>query len=239
VCLDDSKSVAAEAAAPASSAAIADSTTKQTGAGSKMDSTGTGFFVSGDGYIATAAHVVDGCSEMRSPHLHLKIVAEDKASDVAILSSGEKSPYFIKLRGGRGPRVGEAVVAVGFPLHGLLGDDIIVTGGIVSSLVGMKNDRRDIQISAPTQPGNSGGPIVGEDGTLVGVLQGGLDAVKFAQVTGDVPQNVNFAVSAGTLQSFLNAHQVPYILSDGAAKKGSAEISAEASRYTIFLECWK
>jgi hypothetical protein len=58
-----------------------------------------------------------------------------------------------------------------------------------------------------------------------------------AEVIGDIPQNVNFAVSLGTLQSFLNANGVPYVLDDGTATKTSADIAADASRYTVLLEC--
>jgi hypothetical protein len=134
-------------------------------------------------------------------------------------------------------RAGEQVVAVGFPLSGLLSSDPIVTTGIISALSGLSNDRRTIQITAPVQPGNSGGPLLGENGSVVGVVVGKLDAMKIAEVIGDIPQNVNFAVSLGTLQSFLNANGVSYALDDSSATKSPADITAEASRYTVLLEC--
>jgi S1-C subfamily serine protease len=87
------------------------------------------------------------------------------------------------------------------------------------------------------QPGNSGGPLIGEYGSLVGVVVGKLDAKKVAELTGDIPQNVNFAVSLGTLQSFLNANGVPYLLDVSKEAKSPAEIAAEASRYTVRIEC--
>ncbi|HWC64137.1 MAG TPA: tetratricopeptide repeat-containing serine protease family protein [Rhizomicrobium sp.] len=208
----------------------------------QMVGNGTGFYVSGAGDIVTAAHVVTGCDgELRSPLGVLKVVADDAQSDVALLTAGRKSPAFIRLRGGRGARVGEAVVAIGYPLQGILGQDQIVTTGTLSSLAGLQNDRRNIQISAPVQPGNSGGPIVGEDGALVGVLVSSISTMKMAEsIGGAIPQNTNFAVSIGTLQAFLNAHQVPYVLSDGqGTKKSSADIAAEAARYTMIIECWK
>jgi hypothetical protein len=52
------------------------------------------------------------------------------------------------------------------------------------------------------QPGNSGGPLLGENRSVVGVVQGKLDAMKVGEIIGDIPQNVNFAVSVATLQSF-------------------------------------
>ena len=204
----------------------------------KVVSSGSGFFVSTEGHLVTNAHVVAGCTSVRSsPGGQISRLAIDEASDLAIYVASEKSSFAARLRGGKGPRVGEPVVAVGFPLKGLLSSDAIITTGIISALAGVKNDRRKIQITAPVQPGNSGGPLLGENGSVVGVVVGKLDALKMAEVIGDIPQNVNFAVSLGTLQSFLNANGVPYVLDDGTATKTSADIAAEASGYTVLLEC--
>ena len=98
----------------------------------------------------------------------------------------------------------------GFPLHGLLTSGINVTKGIVSALAGPGDDRRIFQITAPVQPGNSGGPVLDASGNVVGVVVARLDAIKLARRTGRLPQNVNFAISEGTVRAFLDAHDVPY-----------------------------
>ena len=85
------------------------------------------------------------------------------------------------------------------------------------------------------QPGNSGGPLLGGNGSVVGVVVGKLNAMKVAEAIGDIPQNVNFAVSLGTLQSFLNANGVPYILDDSKATKSPADIAAEATHLPCCL----
>ena len=204
----------------------------------EVTSTGTAFFVSQSGHIVTNAHVVEGCQAVRaSPGGSLRKISTDEASDLALYVASEKPTSFVRLRGGRGARTGEPVVAVGFPLSGVLSSDPIVTTGTISALSGLGNDRRQIQISAPVQPGNSGGPLLGEDGSVVGVVVGKLNALKLAEVIGDIPQNVNFAVSLGTLQSFLNANGVDYVLGDSKQTKSPADIAAEASRYTVLLEC--
>jgi S1-C subfamily serine protease len=206
----------------------------------EMVATGSGFFVSGVGHIVTAAHVVDTCAIVRSSQGGpLKRIAIDAQSDLALFMSTSKPAIFAHLHGGRGARLGESVVAVGYPLHGVLGADPIVTTGTLSSLAGLKNDRRDIQISAPVQPGNSGGPLLGENGSLVGVVEAKLDALRVAEITGDIPENVSFAVSASTLQSFLNTNSVPYAIDDRNVTRSAADIASEASRYTVLLECWK
>jgi S1-C subfamily serine protease len=126
---------------------------------------------------------------------------------------------------------------IGFPYKGLLSSDPIVTTGIISALSGIGDDRRIIQISAPVQPGNSGGPLLGESGSVVGIVVGKLQAGIIFKETGDIPQNVNFAVSLGTVQSFLTTHGVPYALDDSNATKTFADIAADAMRYTVLLEC--
>jgi S1-C subfamily serine protease len=121
--------------------------------------TGTGFFVSDSGHIVTNAHVVEGCQTLRSSRGgQISKVSIDEQSDLALYIASEKPKAFARIRGGRGARAGEPIVAVGFPLSGLLSSDPIVTTGIISALSGLRNDRRTIQITAPVQPGNSGGP---------------------------------------------------------------------------------
>jgi uncharacterized protein len=208
--------------------------------GRQVASSGTGFFVGELGYIVTNAHVVDGCSDVRpSRGGKLRRVTIDRASDLALYIASEKPEVTARIHGGRGARVGEAVVAVGFPLSDLLGSNPVVTTGSISALSGLKDDRRQIQVTAPVQPGNSGGPVLGENGSVVGVMVGKLDALKIAKVTGDIPQNVNFAVSLGTLQSFLNANGVAYKIDESSDVKSPADIAADASLYTILLECLK
>jgi S1-C subfamily serine protease len=205
-----------------------------------MVGNGTGFFVSPNGDLVTAAHVTAECPIMRVGAQTLTLVAQDRASDVALLTTGGKSPGFFKLRGGRGPRVGEPVVVIGYPLQGVLGEDPIVTTGIVSSLAGLQNDRRQIQFSAPIQPGNSGGPVMGEDGAIVGVAVSTISTLNAAKEIGAVPENVNFASSVGTLQSFLNAHHVNYVLTSGnEPRHNSTELADSATRYTVMIECWQ
>jgi TPR repeat protein len=201
-------------------------------------SSGTGFFVSESGHIVTNAHVVEHCRTVTSSRGgQISKVSIDEQSDLALYVASEKPKGFARIRGGRGAKAGEPVVAVGFPLSGLLTSDPVVPTGIISALSGLGNDRRTIQITAPVRPGNSGGPLLGDNGSVVGVVVAKLNALKVAEIIGDIPQNVNFAVSLGTLQSFLNANDVPYVLDDNSPTKSPTEITAEASHYTMLLEC--
>ena len=93
---------------------------------------------------------------------------------------------------------------IGFPFHGLLTSDFTVTTGIISSLAGLFNDARFLQISAPVQPGNSGGPLLDTSGNIVGVVAEKLNALRVAKATGDIPENINFAIKTGALRDFLD-----------------------------------
>ena len=75
----------------------------------------------------------------------------------------------------------------------------------MSSLSGLLNNTRFLQISAAVQPGNSGGPLLSSSGEVVGVVAAKINAIKFAKATGEIPENINFAIKTGALRDFLLA----------------------------------
>ena len=201
-------------------------------------STGSGFRVSAEGHILTNAHVVEGCVEVRVPSAgSVTVAARDDAADLALLK-GPASKTFAAFRQGRGVRPGAGVVAVGYPLRGVLASGANVTTGNVAALAGPGDDRRLIQITAPVQPGNSGGPVLDMAGNAVGVVVSKLDAVKMARATGDIPQNVNFAVSAGAARAFLDSEGVAYATMPSTERRAPDEVAAAAKAFTVLIECW-
>ncbi len=211
---------------------------------SKAVSTGSGFRVSAGGHIVTNAHVVRGCSEVRvslSPGAaarRIAVAARDKASDLALLKGPAGAP-FARFRAGRGVRPGARVVVAGYPLRGVLAAGVNISAGTVAALAGPGNDRRLIQITAPVQPGNSGGPVLDAAGNVAGVVVAKLDALKVARATGDIPQNVNFAVSAGTVRAFLDSEGVAYEASPSDTARTPEDVAAAAKGSTVLVECWK
>jgi S1-C subfamily serine protease len=144
---------------------------------------GTGFVVSTNGHIVTNHHVVEGCVGDIKGNLTgeaamvLRVVSRDANNDLALLQAPSTTTFkdFARIRD-RSIRSGDSVVAIGFPFHGLLTSDFTVTTGIVSSLSGLHNDSRFLQISAAVQPGNSGGPLFDTTGQIVGVVTGSWTA---------------------------------------------------------------
>lgn len=138
-----------------------------------------------NGIIVTNFHVVDGANGIdvfvnRNGEIktyNAKVLISDKANDISILKIEDKSftnfaqlPYAVKT-----PilDVGTSVFALGYPMSDILGEEIKVTDGIISSKTGYQGDVVTYQISVPIQPGNSGGPLFDKNGNLVGITNGG------------------------------------------------------------------
>jgi len=133
--------------------------------------------------------------------------------------------------------LGEDVMVAGYPLAGLLGSDIIVTSGHVNSLAGLGNDSTRIQISAPVQPGNSGGPLVDRSGAVVGVVVSKLNVTRIAKLTGDLAQNVNFAIKPEMLKLFLEANQVRFRTAQLGSRLEGIVIASRAKEFTVQVIC--
>ncbi len=76
-------------------------------------------------------------------------------------------------------------------------------------------------------------------GNAVGVVMAKLNAIRIARATGDIPQNVNFAVSAGTVRVFLDVQDVPYETAPSTDSLKPAAVAAKARKFTVPVECWK
>lgn len=208
----------------------------------KLSSVGTGFYISSKGTLITNNHVIEGCKELKIPvdNSSAKLLVADKANDLAVISQEAKGKSFLKFSAD-GPKQGEEIFVFGYPLDGYLPSSGNVTTGIVSALAGPANNSSLIQITAPVQPGNSGGPVLDKRSNVVGVVVGKADALRVAKVTGDIPQNVNFAISDKTAKSFLDGNKIEYQTSGGflTFTKDSVSIADMAKSASVKIECWK
>jgi S1-C subfamily serine protease len=203
---------------------------------------GTGIVISSSGQVVTNQHVVAGCvgdiqgSLGGEAPVKLRLVSSDETNDLALLQAPNPFKAVASIRS-KPVRSGDSVVAIGYPFHGLLTSDFTVTTGIVSSLSGVMNDARYLQISAAVQPGNSGGPLLDTTGQVAGVVAAKLDALKFARATGDIPENINFAIKTGTLRDFLDNSAVDYQTADAKAEMKTADIAQSARTFTLLISC--
>lgn len=203
--------------------------------------TGTGFFINGDGDVVTNAHVVDGCTSVTvrsgaSREDEGAVVAHvDEDVDLAVIATNLSSRHTASIR--PGVRLGEGIAIFGFPLTQMLARSGNFTLGHVTALSGFRDDDSQIQISAPVQAGNSGGPVLDLSGNLVGVVVAKLDGLVAAMSTGDLPQNVNFAVNAGSLESFLDRNRVAYKVGDATDRYESADLADVAKNMSVFIQC--
>jgi len=134
---------------------------------------GTGFVISGDGYIVTNNHVVDGADEIvvkmkNGKEYPAKLIGTDKKVDVALLKVKARGLQTVKLGDSDALRVGDWVMAIGNPF----GLSQTVTAGIVSAkgrVIGAGPYDHFIQTDAAINPGNSGGPLFNLKGEVVGI----------------------------------------------------------------------
>lgn len=205
--------------------------------------TGTAFILNKSGQAITNYHVIDGCTEVRAEGRDgvVKVVTSDVVNDLAqlqipgtVAASASISSDPTKLR------QGEDIAVFGFPLNSLLSSGGNLTPGIVSAITGLGNNTNQIQITAPIQPGSSGSPVLNKKGEIVAVVSMKLSDSKMAKATGQIGQNVNFAVSGQTLRTFLDTHKVEY-RSGGflSFEKSMADLADEARKWTLVVECWK
>lgn len=164
--------------------------------------TGTGFAITMDGYIGTAAHVVKDASSVsvsiKGEPVPARVVAIDEDQDIAILktnSSVTVKPLLLAKTDTL--KVGADLFCVGYPLVGQLGVNPKLTKGTLNSLTGLSDDQGTIQMSVQIQPGNSGGPVCDTQGRVIAIVSKTGSTIAGARGTaGAVPQNVNFAAKS-------------------------------------------
>lgn len=197
---------------------------------------GTGFFVSEAGHVLTNAHVVESCTNVLINQRDAEVIGVSDAFDLAILlvPFGKLQTF---ARFANGPaKLNADVTVAGFPYSGILGG-LNVTRGSVSSLKGLGGNALQMQITAPVQSGNSGGPVIASDGTVVGVVVAKLDAELVSDAIGDVPQNVNFAVRGEIAKLFLSQNGVQPALGESGGALEPTTLAERASAFTVFVEC--
>jgi S1-C subfamily serine protease len=204
------------------------------------NATGSGFVIGKGGQILTAAHVVSNCTSIQvrqplTPAIAATVVAKDMQNDIALLHVNRNFGAMASLRTGT-LRTGEPISIVGYPLAGLLSTEPNLTTGVVSAAAGLSDDVRFVQITAPVQPGNSGGPVLDSSGHLVGLVTSKLD-FRVAIITGALPENVNFALKSEMIALFLNSFGVPFSSTPSNRTLSTAGVVDLAKQFAVLVSC--
>lgn len=169
---------------------------------------GTGWALN-KGYIVTNHHVADNAHTIRvrfsqgdtTVQYTAEVVLMDEETDLALLKINDPTfkgfgqlPYALKTSLAD---VGESVFVLGYPMTTTMGDEIKLTTGIISSHSGFQGSTAQYQISAPVQPGNSGGPLFDDNGNIIGVVN-----AKHSDA-----ENVSYAIKAINLQNLVSRLQ--------------------------------
>ena len=167
---------------------------------------GSGFFVS-ENILATNYHVVKDAKKLEIvinngtsiSKYNAKTLCVDKINDIALVQIDDvkfspllQIPYLLL---SDAKQVGTDVYTMGYPAQEIMGQEIKVTDGIISSKTGYQGDISTYQISAPIQPGNSGGPLFCKDGKIIGITSSGIPGAD----------NVGYAIKASYLKILMES----------------------------------
>lgn len=203
---------------------------------------GTGFAI-GNGYIVTNSHVasdaktitIKGIKGDMNTGYSAEIVANDKTNDLAILRINDAQfkgfgaiPYMV---GTRMTDVGEDVFVLGYPLTQALGNEIKLTNGIISSRTGYQGDVSTYQISAPVQPGNSGGPMFDSKGNVLGIVVAGVPGAE----------NVGYAIKTSYLKILIESAglNIRFPANNTISTLSLAEKVKRVKNFVFYIECSK
>ena len=216
----------------------------------EASSSGTGYLISKNGLILTNNHVVQQCQTITVGHnkgriSNAIIVKTDAINDLALLKADsipinniDKIPTIENglVRKNR-VALGEKILVAGFPYGDMLSDTLKVNSGLVSSVVGLGNNTSRFQLDASVQPGNSGGPVYDEYGNIIGTVVSRLSKKYVAKKTGSIPENINYAINASTIERFLEfaGHKTSYSIK--RKKLSSKELSEIAMKQTYMIRC--
>lgn len=210
---------------------------------------GTAFAINGAGEFLTNYHVVKSCTT--APRLRIagewqdgRAIVSDERNDLAVVrvQSANAVPA-LRFRDGSSIRPADPVVVVGFPYAGLLTQSAQVTTGAISALAGIHDDSRYLQLTAPVQPGSSGGPLLDSSGNVVGIVSSKLDTMAAAEWTGTagliltLPENINFATKNINAREFLDANHIAYDTAPSTTKLEAADVGELAARSVVLVGC--
>lgn len=187
---------------------------------------GSGIFISNMGYIVTNNHVVENATQIEIDFKYKNqiktysaiVIKTDRMNDLALLKIDDPTYQNIEelnysIKTSNNVNLGQDIFTLGFPKAlSTMGKDIKYSDGSISSINGFKGDETSYQISAPIQPGNSGGPLFNFDGELIGI-----NSSKIVQKSVD---NVAYSIKSSYVADFIKSANLNIYLPNMKKLKG-------------------
>lgn len=203
-------------------------------------SSGSGFAVSTAGHVITNNHVIKGCKTVKihtkGKSIPAKVIAYDLKNDIALLKGEFKPSTFFRFSIDNAQLL-QVIYVAGYPFGRDVSSSVKVTKGIVSALIGIKDNTNQIQIDAALQPGNSGGPIIDEAGNVIGIAVSKLSIERTLEDFGTIPENTNFGVKSDIAKLLLLKNNVN-LITPNIKPITTAKLGHLISGATYYLSCW-
>ncbi len=195
--------------------------------------TATGFYVDDRGTVVTTADAVAQCQEVTLDETTTARVAvmDDRLNLAVLQPQAELAPRAVASFLGTAPRIGAEVAVAGYPYGGALARPAL-TFGTLADVRGLNGEEEVRRLDIATQEGDAGGPVLNEDGSVIGML---LPRGTGSQV---LPENVSYALDAEAIQGMLSQAGVAPTAVQPARSKAPEQLIRDAAGLTVLVSCW-
>jgi S1-C subfamily serine protease len=196
-------------------------------------SSGSGFFVSKQGEIITNHHVIDQCDSIKISDdgklVDASVKSIDRMNDLAYLKTSIDPKNYFKVSE-EDPGLLTNVIIAGYPLGKRVSSAIKTAKGSITSLAGFGDNFSEFQTDAALNPGNSGGPIIDEEGSVVGVAVAAYGKDKGVE-------SFNFGIKASTLRAFAKSNQLKLSSPSFFSGISKTNLNSLILDGTVYIEC--
>jgi len=207
-------------------------------------SSGTGFFVTRDGYIVTNNHVVQHCANISVsgavPLSNAKLVSSDVGYDLALLKTDVLAMDEAKLSSIKQPlRANDPVVVVGYPGQSWQTGHAQMREATIIKTKGPRGEEKWLEFSDSLAQGNSGGPLLDSAGNVVGVVAAKGRLVNYNEVAAleETVEKFDLAISLPVIRQFLANNGVLYREADSGIYLSADRITDDARRFVVNVRC--
>ncbi len=207
-------------------------------------STGTGFFVSRDGYIITNNHVVKQCMDIMVSgavaQSEAVLVANDPKYDLALLKTHVRVPDIGYLSSLKQPlSQGDPVLIVGYPGQTWRTGQSVTRQAHILNTKGPRGEEKWMEFSDVLEKGNSGGPLMDSSGNVVGVVvaKGRSYTYNAAERRDEDVRHFDLAITLPVVRSFLDDNDVAYKEADSGIYQSPKSLAQDALRFVVNVRC--